>query len=506
MQNNSYDLYTGNHFANKTMSKSPFSPESQGYHSDSDISIEDMGHSSAKLQTIKTEDLHVNSPSPTRDCIDCMDEELQIPPPAIQDCPNPQQSVVANPSPKRSKVKPSPTNILDELENLGPSSIVLPPPSTSSQKKEAARPGHIKRPLNAFMVWSQIERHKITSKAPKMHNAEISRNLGKRWRELEDSKKRPFIIEAERLRLQHMRDHPDYKYKPKKRTKSMSKKENEEVENISKVARMHCDDNKESTIVVVTQHDTDANKTVTSQNIANQQTTSVINKKKKSPAKKAKTNKIEIPDQITQNVPPISSPTLKALLSPTSITNGACNNTMTSSPCVTNIKRETTHCDVTQSNTRPAILTNCNGFATIKIEPNTDFEQSNCQTRQYVISTTGGSKLTCLQNAQPNPNSNCYIQSQQTNIFQFQPIQRHEDTTTQRQMQEFDEILESFCGGSTKEPVGFDLNQITLQSRVGMHDPRQPESQFGSFELTPEVSDLLDSDFLPDLGFPDLSF
>ncbi|XP_061572408.1 transcription factor SOX-4b [Cololabis saira] len=80
--------------------------------------------------------------------------------------------------------------------------------------------GHIKRPMNAFMVWSQIERRKIMEQSPDMHNAEISKRLGKRWKLLRDQDKIPFIREAERLRLKHMADYPDYKYRPRKKVKS----------------------------------------------------------------------------------------------------------------------------------------------------------------------------------------------------------------------------------------------------------------------------------------------
>ncbi|XP_056113694.1 transcription factor SOX-4b [Rhinichthys klamathensis goyatoka] len=93
--------------------------------------------------------------------------------------------------------------------------------------------GHIKRPMNAFMVWSQIERRKIMEQSPDMHNAEISKRLGKRWKLLKDSDKIPFIREAERLRLKHMADYPDYKYRPRKKVKSGGPKPSEKGEKIS---------------------------------------------------------------------------------------------------------------------------------------------------------------------------------------------------------------------------------------------------------------------------------
>jgi len=73
--------------------------------------------------------------------------------------------------------------------------------------------------MNAFMVFSQLERRKIVQLAPDMHNAEISKYLGARWKRLSEIERRPFIDEAERLKMLHLREYPDYKYKPRKRAK-----------------------------------------------------------------------------------------------------------------------------------------------------------------------------------------------------------------------------------------------------------------------------------------------
>ena len=67
-------------------------------------------------------------------------------------------------------------------------------------------------------MW-QIERRRVSAVDPSLHNAEISRRLGARWRRLSAAERRPFVDEADRLRVLHAREFPDYKYTPRKSRK-----------------------------------------------------------------------------------------------------------------------------------------------------------------------------------------------------------------------------------------------------------------------------------------------
>ena len=75
--------------------------------------------------------------------------------------------------------------------------------------------------MNPFMVWSQLERRKIISRFPDSHNAEISKSLGRTWRGLTPEERRPFLEEAERLKMLHSREFPQYKYQPKKKNRTV---------------------------------------------------------------------------------------------------------------------------------------------------------------------------------------------------------------------------------------------------------------------------------------------
>jgi len=60
----------------------------------------------------------------------------------------------------------------------GPGGGVDGGPGAAGDKRQP----HIKRPMNAFMVWAQAARRKLADQYPQLHNAELSKTLGKLWR------------------------------------------------------------------------------------------------------------------------------------------------------------------------------------------------------------------------------------------------------------------------------------------------------------------------------------
>lgn len=84
------------------------------------------------------------------------------------------------------------------------------------------------------MVWSRGQRRKMAQENPKMHNSEISKRLGQEWKQLNEEAKRKFIDEAKLLRVRHMNDNPNYKYRPRRKPKIININQNYSQQNLTK--------------------------------------------------------------------------------------------------------------------------------------------------------------------------------------------------------------------------------------------------------------------------------
>ena len=84
-------------------------------------------------------------------------------------------------------------------------------------------PVRVKRPMNAFMVFSYYERKRLVAECPELQNIQLSKELGRRWNNLTDEQRQPFVRESERLRELHTKEYPNYKYKPAAKRKSRGK-------------------------------------------------------------------------------------------------------------------------------------------------------------------------------------------------------------------------------------------------------------------------------------------
>ncbi|XP_039887988.1 transcription factor SOX-30-like isoform X2 [Simochromis diagramma] len=77
--------------------------------------------------------------------------------------------------------------------------------------------GHIKQPLNAFMVWTRIHRKVLQKTMTRGSFKNISIQLGLEWSKLSKEQKEPYFQVAHKLKNIHSHQFPDYGYQRRKR-------------------------------------------------------------------------------------------------------------------------------------------------------------------------------------------------------------------------------------------------------------------------------------------------
>uniref|UniRef100_A0A8C4UXG4 Transcription factor SOX-30 n=1 Tax=Falco tinnunculus TaxID=100819 RepID=A0A8C4UXG4_FALTI len=117
------------------------------------------------------------------------------------------------PVPLKTESLPEPS-VKIETKNIPftvlPSDSGMPDAPFSKDKS-----GHVKRPMNAFMVWARIHRPALAKANPTANNAEISVQLGLEWSKLTEEQKQPYYDEAYKIQQRHRQEFPGWVYQPR---------------------------------------------------------------------------------------------------------------------------------------------------------------------------------------------------------------------------------------------------------------------------------------------------
>ncbi|KAL2157815.1 hypothetical protein VTH06DRAFT_5084 [Thermothelomyces fergusii] len=80
----------------------------------------------------------------------------------------------------------------------------------------------IPRPRNAFILYRQHHQARVVQQNPGLANPEISKIIGEQWRAESEEAKNQWKLLAEEEKQRHQRQHPDYRYQPRRGNKAGS--------------------------------------------------------------------------------------------------------------------------------------------------------------------------------------------------------------------------------------------------------------------------------------------
>ncbi|OHS92736.1 hypothetical protein TRFO_12279 [Tritrichomonas foetus] len=79
-----------------------------------------------------------------------------------------------------------------------------------------------RRPPNAFILFSQVMRSQVRAENPALSNTEVSRILGKMWKEVPNDQKIQYKQRAAQMQEEFKKTHPDYTYRKARRKRALN--------------------------------------------------------------------------------------------------------------------------------------------------------------------------------------------------------------------------------------------------------------------------------------------
>jgi transcription factor SOX7/8/10/18 (SOX group E/F) len=97
-----------------------------------------------------------------------------------------------------------------------------PPTDSSVQNEQDADSDNSRRPPNAFILYSQAMRTSVRQENPSLSNTEVSRLLGKMWKDVPAEAKLHYKQQATVAQAEFKRVHPDYTYRKARRKRALN--------------------------------------------------------------------------------------------------------------------------------------------------------------------------------------------------------------------------------------------------------------------------------------------
>ncbi|CAH1765621.1 15300_t:CDS:2, partial [Entrophospora sp. SA101] len=110
-------------------------------------------------------------------------------------------------------------NAIQDSSSLSPTKLLK-----SKRKKRSNKPKRTPRPPNAFILYRREKQSEVTAKNDKLTNADVSKVISKMWWKESEQERFRWEKTADRMKLLHMQEYPDYVYKPKKSINKKRKK------------------------------------------------------------------------------------------------------------------------------------------------------------------------------------------------------------------------------------------------------------------------------------------